>query len=188
MRRPTETLRAPEILTAAAWLVAACVALLGCGAEPRTNRATHLLHPSAPDASTLVASLATLHPGGVHDAGADAIVELLTLDAVSAQGPWLAPGMHEIVRHEVTNETKLRRDVVRGVDHDVCVRVAFAAGAPVHAWLEDGAAALLAEVERGDSGVLGTRGPVCVRKSDAIVVRAESLTPTRIRVVAWSAP
>jgi hypothetical protein len=123
-------------------------------------------------------------------------------DALSARAEVLAPGMRETARKESGGE---QVEIVRAREHDVCVRIAFEASAPVIAKLLDGAGGLLAESSApAREGVLGEKGPVCVRKGDAVACAAENgdagdadtdvdtgaRTPghAKVRWVAWEAP
>ena len=155
--------------------------MLGCGGDAKVRAS-----PAA------TAPRATSQPARGLDAGADdadaATSTVLTLDLLAARGPWLAPGMREAARVETEGARSVRRELVRAAGRDLCARVVFAAGTTVHAWLEDDAGGVLADGGRAESGALGARGPVCVRRGDAIVLRAESDAPTSLRVVAWSAP
>ena len=177
--RPTAIPRALEILTLAACAVGFAI---GCGGEGAPARAALAARAGVPDAAARSTA-----DGGKTDAGDDH-AEPLSLTALAAQGARFAPGMREVLRHETPEETQLRRDVVRAPDHDVCARVAFAASGPVHAWLENAAGLSLADIARAESGILGPRGPVCIRRGDSIVVRTESPALTRVRIVGWAAP
>ena len=156
--------------------------LLGCGGEA-TAPAPHAPTPGAPERAR------GLGDAGGAEAGADAATAgALTLEVLATRGVFLAPGMREVTRFETDGDRSVRREILRSKDRDVCVRVAFAAGTAVHAWLEDAAGGPLADGGRAESGALGARGPVCVRRGDAVVLRVESDAPTSLRVMAWSAP
>jgi hypothetical protein len=106
-------------------------------------------------------------------------------DALAARGQALSPGMREVARKETRGE---RVDLVHAEGHDACVRVAYEASAPVLARLVDGAGnVLVAASAAANDGVLGERGPVCVRKGDTVACLADG-GPARIRWVAWEAP
>ena len=167
---------------AASWAVIAAVAgaTVGCGGEPSAPA------PRAPAARPLAA---TTGQTGAADGGIDGAIRApLTLDLLAARGSSLARGMTEVMRAEAWGVRSVRRDVARAGDRDLCVRIAFAAGAVVHAWLEDATGTALADGGRAESGALGARGPVCVRRGDTVVLRVESDQPTDLRVVAFSAP
>ena len=117
---------------------------------------------------------------GPSDAGADA---LPTLTELAARAPEIAPGMRELGRGE-----SLRADVVRAAAADTCLRVAFAANAPVAARLESSSGALLASVEPSLGGLLAPRGPVCVRRGDGARVSFDGGPTARVRWIAWGAP
>jgi hypothetical protein len=106
-------------------------------------------------------------------------------EGLSARGGKLSPGMREVARKETAGE---RVDLVRAEGRDVCVRVAFEANAPVVARLVDSAGnVLVANASAATEGVLGERGPVCVRKGEVVACVADG-GPARIRWVAWEAP
>jgi len=110
---------------------------------------------------------------------------LAAFDALAAQGPSLAPGMREAARREGATDAV---DLVKADTHDACVRVAFAASAPVTAKLVDHAGSVLAATDApATDGVLGTRGPVCIRKGDVVRGLAD-VAGVRVRWVAWEAP
>ncbi len=68
------------------------------------------------------------------------------------------------------------------------MRVAFEAAAPVLARLVDSEGTVLYEMHTAaTAGVLGERGPVCVRKSDTVSATAEG-SGGRIRRIAWASP
>ena len=124
-------------------------------------------------------------PSAVTSADPAAPDTLTAFDAIAARGATLAPGMREAARKEGAADAV---DLVKADTRDVCVRVAFAAGAPVTARLVDHAGAVLAASETpGTDGVLGAHGPVCIRKGD--VVRAlTDASAVHVRWVAWEAP
>jgi hypothetical protein len=104
---------------------------------------------------------------------------------MASRGQALAPGMREVARKETRGE---RVDLVHAEGRDACVRVAFEASAPVLAKLVDGAGnVLVVGGAAASDGVLGERGPVCVRKGDTVACIADG-GPARIRWVAWEAP
>ena len=150
----------------------------GCGGDARVANTPRV---AAPDS----ASRAAQDAGSVD---ADSNGELAPLLALAARGSVLAPGMHELTSFEAMGEQHLKRELVVATDRDVCVRVLFAAKTAVHAWLEDARGTVLADGEPAESGVLGTHGPVCVRRGGAVVLHVESKAPARIRVASWSAP
>jgi hypothetical protein len=93
--------------------------------------------------------------------------------------------MREVARNETSGE---KMEIVQAGEHDACVRVAFEASAPVVARLVDGEGHVLASSDApATNGVLGQRGPVCVRKGDAVSVVAEG-SATSVRWIAWEAP
>jgi hypothetical protein len=107
-----------------------------------------------------------------------------SFDDLVALGPTLAPGMHEIARKSSEDAVEL----LRADTSDACLRVAFAAAAPVLAKLVDGNGDVLASIGPAANGALGERGPVCVRRGDVVRGTAEGTGRTRVRWVAWQGP
>jgi hypothetical protein len=106
-------------------------------------------------------------------------------EALATRGRSASPGMREVARRETAGE---RVELARAEGRDVCVRAVFEANAPVIAKLVDGAGnVLVAGAAAATDGILGERGPVCVRKGDVVSCIAEG-GPARIRWVAWAAP
>jgi len=58
----------------------------------------------------------------------------------------------------------------------------------VHAWLEDARANVLADGATAARVLLAARGPVCVRKGEALTLRAEAGEPFTLRFVVWASP
>ncbi len=105
--------------------------------------------------------------------------------ALEARGSTLAPGMHVVARIESAGD---KVEIAHAEGHDACVRVAFAARSPIVAKLLDGQGNLLASSGApATDGVLGPRGPVCVRKGDAVNGAAD-VTGASILWVAWESP
>jgi hypothetical protein len=152
---------------------AAAFALLACAcgvtlhrADPQ--RAAPQPEPTATAASTVLPPEATA-----------------AFDALATRGRAAAPGMREVARKETAGE---RVDLVRAETRDLCVRVAFESTAPVVAKLVDGAGnVLVANATATTEGVLGERGPVCVRKGEVVASVADG-GPAHVRWVAWAAP
>jgi hypothetical protein len=116
----------------------------------------------------------------VADAGSAA-----SFDALVARGAAIAPGMREVARTQSAGD---KVEIAHAEGRDACVRVAFAASSPVIAKLMDGAGNVLASSDApATDGVLGQRGPVCVRKGDAVSAVAEGAGAS-IRWVAWESP
>jgi hypothetical protein len=106
-------------------------------------------------------------------------------DALAARGRALAPGMREVARKDSNGE---RLEMVRAETRDACVRVAFTSTSPVIAKLVDREGRLLAAShEPTTEGMLGERGPVCVRKGDVVAGMADG-APAHVLWVAWEAP
>jgi hypothetical protein len=105
-------------------------------------------------------------------------------DALSAQASTLAPGMREAARREGGTDPVA---LVTAEGRDTCLRVAFAASAPVKARLVDAAGNVLAATsEASTDGVLAARGPVCVRRGDVVRGIADG-AGARVRWIAWEA-
>jgi hypothetical protein len=110
---------------------------------------------------------------------------LTAFEAIAARGASLAPGMREASRKEGASDAV---DLVKADTHDACVRVAFAATAPITAKLVDHAGGVLAASDApATDGVLGAHGPVCIRKGDVVRGLAD-VAGVRVRWVAWEAP
>jgi hypothetical protein len=144
---------------------------LACGAVLREPLGCARTAP-APKLPTVVAT--------AKDAGSAAsFAELL------ARGASVAPGMREVARMQTGGD---KVEIAHADGRDACVRVAFAASSPVVARLMDGEGNVLASTDApATDGVLGERGPVCVRKGDAVSAAAEG-TGASIRWVAWESP
>jgi hypothetical protein len=106
------------------------------------------------------------------------------LDALAARGAEVAPGMREIARRESTAE---RTEITHTEAHDACLRVAFAAPAPVAVKLVDERGGVLGAVDGAAQGVIGERGPVCVRSGDSVFAVVSPAGAT-VSFVAWAAP
>jgi hypothetical protein len=97
----------------------------------------------------------------------------------------LAPGLRQAAERESAGEPT---ELVRAAVRDACVRVAFESGGPVTARLIDDDGGVLAETKAPAlEGALGERGPVCVRKGDAVSAVAEGAT-ARVKWIAWVSP
>jgi hypothetical protein len=108
-----------------------------------------------------------------------------SFDDLTALGPGVAAGMREAARRSGTGEAV---DLVKAEASDACVRVAFAASAPVVASLVDGQGEPLSTLSQpADRGVLGERGPVCIRRGD-VVRGVAGGAAVRVRWLAWTAP
>jgi hypothetical protein len=106
-------------------------------------------------------------------------------DALVARGAAIAAGMREVARTQSAGD---KVEIAHAEGRDECVRVAFAASSPVVAKLMDGAGNVLAVSDApATDGVLGERGPVCVRKGDAVSAVAEGAGAS-VRWVAWESP
>ncbi len=114
---------------------------------------------------------------------------LPSLDALSARGPAVAAGMHEVVRGEImTGGGAAERAVVQAVQADTCLRVTVAAAPAVHAWLTNARGDRLADEKDVTSALLDALGPVCTRKGDTVTLHLEARDAFSARFVAWSSP
>ena len=125
---------------------------------------------------------------GSRDAGNDAASAWVSLDDIAARAPTVAAGMREEKRQEIDARGSLTTELVRAPLADLCVRVSLVTTKPVHAWLEDIRGSQLADGGTGARLLLAARGPVCVRKGDAIVLRAEGREPFTLRAIVWASP
>jgi hypothetical protein len=123
--------------------------------------------------------------GGAGAAGdAQARASSAEIDALAARGAEVAPGMREVARRESTVE---KTEIAHADGHDACLRVAFSAAAPVAVKLVDQRGGVLGGVDATAQGVIGERGPVCVRSGDAVFA-VVSPAGTTVSFVAWAAP
>ena len=159
---------------AVAFLVLACA----CGAATLKGRADDARRPGGEGQAGESRAVGRRGFGG-ESAGMQGFV---SLEGCAAS---LAPGLRQAAERENGGE---RIELVRAAGHDVCVRVAFEATTPVTARLFDGDGGVLAELRTpASSGVLGDRGPVCVRRGDSISAMAEGAAE-RVKWIAWASP
>jgi hypothetical protein len=93
--------------------------------------------------------------------------------------------MREVARMLTTGD---KVEIAHAEGRDACVRVAFEASSPVVAKLVDAQGNVLASSEApATGGVLGERGPVCVRRGDAVSAFAEG-SGASVRWMAWASP
>jgi hypothetical protein len=165
---------------AIAFLLLACA----CGAatwRPAGGSATRPLpdepgreSPSAEGAGSARAPSSPAHGPGTDQGFA----------ALEARAASLAPGMRLTAERENSGD---RIELVRASEKDTCARVAFEASAPVVAKLLDSAGLPLAEMQAAATeGELGERGPVCIRKGDAISGVATG--SAQVHWIAWALP
>lgn len=114
--------------------------------------------------------------------------ELPTLDALAARGPSVAPLMREALRVPTTST----RSADLRADKDLCVRAVFAAARPVRASFVDESGAPRGEAAVGASGSVPPRGPVCVKKGEALHLVVDGAEPSApaapARAVVFAAP
>jgi hypothetical protein len=94
----------------------------------------------------------------------------------------VAPGMREVRRVDVDVAKTASVSVPTSAQVDTCTRVAVRTLGKVRARLI-GPAGVLAE-----GLTLAERGPVCVRKGEALTVELSADEPARARVVIWVSP
>ena len=141
-----------------------------CGAAVREPGAGSLPSPTA----TPLAS----------DAGDLASAADVAFEARAARRLSVASGMREVARRESGTDPV---DLIIAEGRDACLRVAFESTAPVAVKLLDQGGNVLAATEGPvTEGVLGARGPVCLRKGDVVRGLAEG-AGARVRWMAWEA-
>jgi hypothetical protein len=93
--------------------------------------------------------------------------------------------MREVARMQSAGD---KVEIAHAEGRDACVRVAFEASSPVVAKLMDREGNVLASSNvPATDGVLGQRGPVCVRKGDNVSAIAEG-PDANVRWMAWASP
>ncbi len=145
-----------------------------CGGVPPAR-----LLAAAP-ARTPIADAGTTGRGATTDG-------LPSLDALAERGPTEAPLMREALR---TGAASPRSPDVRA-EKDLCLRAVFASSVAVRASFADESGAVRGEAATGASGTVPPRGPVCVKKGEAVhlVVEATGASPsTAARAVIFAAP
>ncbi len=84
-----------------------------------------------------------------------------------------SPGMRELVRRDVTSSENVRVEVP-AQEKDTCLRVFLDASFPAKATIESKGRELATGEAVADSAlILNPRGPVCVRRGEAPVLRVE---------------
>lgn len=147
-------------------------ALLVCACGAAAREPLPPVHPAAAFPAAPAASAAPDEPPG-------------TFEALAARGPVIAPGMREASR---TVSDGGAVELAKAEGRDACVRVTFEASAPVTAKIVDGAGRVLAVASSPSaSGVLGERGPVCIRRGDIVKGLVDG-PPSRVRWMTWEAP
>jgi hypothetical protein len=135
-------------------------------------------------ASTDQPSGATTVEAAASSASANTAEATTAFQAMAAQAASIAPGMREVARKESEGQAV---DLVRADARDVCIRVAYESTAPVVARLVERSGSLLAAGEAPTTtGVLGARGPVCVRRGEVVRGLADG-AGARVRWMVWEA-
>lgn len=105
---------------------------------------------------------------------------LPSFEALASQQQRVAPGMHELSRSE-TSAFPLPK-----TERDECVRVAFAADAPVRVTLVASDGTTLARAEPTMAGLLDVHGPICFHADARPALRVDG--DAGVRYVVWAAP
>lgn len=106
----------------------------------------------------------------------------ISLDELASEGPAVAPLMREVLRADLTPGQKA--EIV--VDHDLCLRAAFASNEPARAWFEDGSGARRGEATHATHDVVPPRGPVCATKGETLRLIVSGPPNVVARAVIWS--
>jgi hypothetical protein len=107
---------------------------------------------------------------------------------IASRGARDAPMMREVRRLEWPNASGARITA----EHDACFRAAFEAASTIDIAFVDERGEPRSEAARGEHGLVPPRGPVCVKKGEAIELAPS--TPSRaasrvlVRAVIWAAP
>jgi len=100
--------------------------------------------------------------------------KLPSLDLLAVQARAESPGMHAKARHEDIIERGRTINLLEPRDGDLCLRVTFAASAPVSAQLESDNGIPRSERIEGTKGTFGSNGSLCVPSAAGLRL---SLTP-----------
>jgi hypothetical protein len=120
------------------------------------------------------------------DAAADVVETWPSLESIATRAGPAARGMREVARTELSTDAgRMSAEIARADTRDLCARVAYGAPDAVTARIED-ATSVLAERSGETEGMLGARGPVCVKRGGVLRVTFEGAA--RVRFVAWIAP
>jgi hypothetical protein len=96
--------------------------------------------------------------------------------------------MREALRASLTEASPTPLVLVRADAADTCVRVALVASPAVTAVLKDARGDLLAQGPPTTDAPIAAKGPVCVRKGDAISLVVSAQGAWQARLVAWASP
>jgi hypothetical protein len=147
-----------------------------CGVETRVGPARAVVRTSPPPDAAPAAG----PPEGQQDAGA-------AFEEIKQRWSGVVAGMSPVSALEGAAGDQEALELARADGRDLCVRVAFEAPEAVVASLVDRAGASLARSAEQTSGLLPERGPVCVRRGDAVRGLASGSATTRVRWVTWAA-
>jgi len=187
------------VLQALPFALLACACGAAVGGVPAAGDRAGLRRAPLASASS-VASAASA--GRASSSGGPGAPALSVFGALEARGAALAPGMRVAARKESARGERV--EIVRAEGRDACVRVAFESTQPVAAELVDGSGRVLATSKgAATDGMLGERGPVCIRKGDLVAGVASppggadggpfdgggaaGVGTARVRWVAWEA-
>lgn len=111
----------------------------------------------------------------IRDAGAVAPV-VDAGDPLAVEPASLAPGMREVVKADISTSKNFEIPT----EADTCVRVAVRSLSPVKVKLSSKSGTTF------EGSTIGEKGPVCVRKGDALTL--DVTTDAKTRVVVWASP
>lgn len=150
------------------------ILLAGCGAEPSTPPAV---------ARTVVRDASA-------DVSRDSAIE--GFDPLAIDSSHLAPGMREVIKSDIAVASSGASVAIPvNADADVCVRVAvrpISIRARLTVTQTAPSGGLAKGGVLGEGPTIGDKGPVCVRKGDALTVELASDAPVKARVMVWSSP
>ncbi|WP_394830954.1 hypothetical protein LVJ94_31045 [Pendulispora rubella] len=109
-----------------------------------------------------------------------------SLEALAEDGKTAAAGMRTLKSAQLSGQREVGQELLAPGDADACVRLAFSAGEPVVAQLLDHKGRVLSETPATTDGRLGERGPVCIRRQEAMRVQFASKGDAVVRFVAWT--
>ncbi len=156
--------------------LALLLAIGGCASHSASPR---IAAPPAPAPAAVLPTPAPPAPPPV----------LPSFDVLASRAPALAAGMREVARGDIASDSPSpTRVLARANGADTCTRLAFVAEPAVFASLLDDRGNVLAAGSPATDAAIGTRGPICVRKGDAVTLRVEGTPPWALRFVAWASP
>jgi len=109
-----------------------------------------------------------------------------SLESLAEDGKTMAAGMRTLKSAQLTGQREVGQELLAPGDADACLRLAFSAAEPVVAQLLDSKGRVLSETSATTEGKLGERGPVCIRRQEAMRVQFASKGDAVVRFVAWT--